>query len=90
MKNLVSFISLALFCFLSTATYSQTTFTGAVSPDWADAGNWSNGLPDPDNDTNIPAADSKEWLKTKKACDYFKVIAPTLIGAEKTRVSSRQ
>ena len=55
MKNLVSFLSLAVFCFLSTATYSQTTFTGAISNSWANAGNWSNGLPAIGNDATIPA-----------------------------------
>jgi|GEM_PF-2542080 len=55
MKTLVSFLSLAVFCFLSTATYSQTTFTGAISTDWALADNWSNGLPAPGNEATIPA-----------------------------------
>ena len=62
MKNIVSFLSLAVFCFLSTATYSQTTYTGAIGitdlGDWADPGNWSNGLPAIGNDATIPAGKS--------------------------------
>ena len=55
MKNLIVLISLAVCCLFSTATFSQTTFTGAISNDWADAGNWSNGLPAVGNDAAIPA-----------------------------------
>ncbi len=54
MKNLITLVSLAAFCFLSTATFSQTTFTGAISNDWADASNWDNGLPATGNDATIP------------------------------------
>ena len=54
MKNLIACLSLAVFCFLSTTTFSQTTFTGAISTDWAAAGNWDNGLPAPGNDATIP------------------------------------
>ena len=32
-----------------------TVFTGLVSSDWFDAGNWDNGLPALGNDANIPA-----------------------------------
>ena len=34
---------------------SQTTFTGAISQDWGEEGNWFNGLPAIGNDANIPA-----------------------------------
>ncbi len=54
MKNLIALISLAACCLFSTTTFSQTTFTGANSTDWADAGNWDNGLPAPGNDATIP------------------------------------
>ncbi len=54
MKNLIALISLAACCLFSTATFSQTTFTGAISNDWADAGNWDNGLPSSVNNATIP------------------------------------
>ena len=54
MKNLIACLSLAVFCLLSTTTFSQTTFTGANSTDWADAGNWDDGLPAAGNDATIP------------------------------------
>ena len=54
MKNLIVCLSLAIFCLLSSTAFSQTTFTGANSTDWADAGNWDNGLPAPGNDATIP------------------------------------
>ena len=54
MKNLAASISLGLCCLLVTSAYSQTTFTGAISNDWADTGNWSNGLPAEGNDATIP------------------------------------
>jgi hypothetical protein len=54
MKSLVPCLSLAVFCLLATATYSQTTFTGANSDYWADAGNWDNGVPAAGNDATIP------------------------------------
>ena len=54
MKNLTACLSLAVFCFLSTIAFSQTTFTGSNSEIWADAGNWDNGLPAVGNDAIIP------------------------------------
>ena len=54
MKNLIVCLSLAAYCLFSTTAFSQTTFTGAVSDDWADAGNWDNGLPSEGNDATIP------------------------------------
>ena len=55
MKNLIAFLSLGVCCLLATSAFSQTTFTVAISNDWADAGNWSNGLPAVGNDATIPA-----------------------------------
>ena len=55
MKNLTACLSLAVCCFLSTIAFSQTTFTGAISNDWALADNWSNELPALGNDAIIPA-----------------------------------
>jgi hypothetical protein len=54
MKNLIYCFSLALYCLTSTQVFSQTTFTGANSTDWADPGNWDNGLPTNENDATIP------------------------------------
>ena len=54
MKNLITCISLAVFCFLSTTAFSQITYwNGKKSKDWGDAGNWSNGLPAPGNNAQI-------------------------------------
>ena len=78
MKNLTIYLSLAVFCFLSTATYSQTTFTGAVSPDWHDAGNWDNGLPAAGNDATIPAGltvVNSGTINNDKNTDYYYVRA---------------
>ena len=61
MKNLAAFLALGLCCLLATSTFSQTTFTGAISNDWADAGNWDNGLPAISNDATIPAGLSVEF-----------------------------
>ena len=55
MKNLTACLSLAVFCLLAATAFSQTTFTGAVSDDWDDAGNWDNGLPAEGNNATIPA-----------------------------------
>jgi hypothetical protein len=52
MKKFLFCLSLALFA--STQLFSQTTFTGSNSDDWADAGNWDNGLPAAGNDATIP------------------------------------
>jgi PKD repeat protein len=54
MKNLIISLSLAVFCLLSATAFSQTTFTGAISDDWADTGNWDNELPAAGNDATIP------------------------------------
>ena len=54
MKRLVAFLSLPALCLLSTGALSQTSFTGAISQDWGEAGNWTNGLPAPGNDATIP------------------------------------
>ena len=54
MKRLVAFLSLAALCLLSTEALSQTTFTGAISQDWGEEGNWTHGLPAPGNDATIP------------------------------------
>jgi hypothetical protein len=44
-------IFMALFLFLSVSVYGgQTSWTGSVSTDWNTAGNWTAGVPDP-NDT---------------------------------------
>ena len=50
MKNVLT----ALACFLSLSVFSQTTFTGAISNEWDNAGNWNNGLPAAGNDATIP------------------------------------
>ena len=55
MKNLTACLSLAVFCFLSTIAFSQTTFTGANSNWWFDAGNWDSGFPNYGNNAIIPA-----------------------------------
>ena len=44
----------ALACLISVNILSQTTFTGAISNDWSDAGNWDNGIPAEGNDATIP------------------------------------
>src|SRR3974377_516308 len=36
---------------LPAISYADTTWTGAVSQDWNNAGNWNNGLPGPANGT---------------------------------------
>ena len=54
MKRLVAFLSLPALCLLSTGALSQTSFTGAISQDWGESGNWTNGLPAPGNDATIP------------------------------------
>ena len=54
MKNLIACLSLAVCCLLATIAFSQTTFTGAVSNDWNDDGNWDNGHPYSGNDAIIP------------------------------------
>ena len=54
MKNLIVCISLALLCLTSATTFSQTTFTGVMSTNWANTGNWDNGLPSVDNSGTIP------------------------------------
>ena len=54
MKRFVAFLSLAALCLLSTEALSQTTFTGAISQDWGEEGNWTHGLPAPGNDATIP------------------------------------
>lgn len=54
MKNLITCISLAVFCFLSTTAFSQITYwNGKKSKHWGDPGNWSNGLPAPGNNAQI-------------------------------------
>lgn len=55
MKRRVVFLSLATLCLSSTEGVSQTTFTGAISQTWSEGGNWTNGLPAPGNDANIPS-----------------------------------
>jgi len=46
---------LVLLCLSTSIVFSQTTFTGAISDDWAEAGNWDNGLPAMGNDATIPS-----------------------------------
>ncbi len=55
MKNLIVSLSLVVLCLSTSIVFSQTTFTGAISNDWAEAGNWDNGLPAMGNDATIPA-----------------------------------
>ena len=45
MKRLLALMSLAALCLVSTEALSQTNFTGAISQDWGEEGNWTNGLP---------------------------------------------
>tara|TARA_B110000003_G_scaffold137671_1_gene139400 strand:+ start:1717 stop:3042 length:1326 start_codon:yes stop_codon:yes gene_type:complete len=54
MKQFVAFLSLAALCLLSTEALSGTTFTGAISQDWGEEGNWTHGLPAPGNVATIP------------------------------------
>ena len=45
-KLAISLFGSALTVSLSTlTTTAQTTWTGAVSQDWSNAGNWTNGVP---------------------------------------------
>ena len=53
MKCLIYCLSLAFFCLISTFSFSQTTFTGAVNNDWSNGGNWDNGIPGPGNNATI-------------------------------------
>lgn len=56
MKNLTFFILLGIL-FFGTALSAQTTqWTGNVSSDWFDSGNWSNGVPDMNKTATI------EWF----------------------------
>ena len=55
MKNLIVSLSLVLLCLSTSIVFSQTTFTGAISDDWAEIGNWDNGLPAMGNDATIPS-----------------------------------
>ena len=54
MKKLIVSLSLAVLCLSTSIVFSQTTFTGAISNDWGEAGNWENGLPAAGNDATIP------------------------------------
>ena len=55
MKKLIVSLSLAVLCLSTSVVFSQTTFTGANSNVWAEAGNWDNGLPAAGNNATIPA-----------------------------------
>ena len=55
MKKLIVSLSLVVLCLSTSIVFSQTSFTGAISGDWAEAGNWDNGLPAMGNDATIPA-----------------------------------
>jgi hypothetical protein len=55
MKKLIISLSLAVLYLSSSTAFSQTTFTGSNSTNWADTGNWDNGLPAAGNDATIPA-----------------------------------
>jgi len=55
MKNLIVSLSLVVLCLSTSIVFSQTSFTGAISNDWAEAGNWDNGLPAMGNDATIPS-----------------------------------
>ena len=55
MKNLIVSLSLVVLCLSTSIVFSQTTFTGAISDDWAEAGNWDNGLPAIGNEATIPS-----------------------------------
>ncbi|MDE0979057.1 MAG: hypothetical protein OSA78_03620 [Flavobacteriales bacterium] len=54
MNQFLTAFLLVIFCFFSFEANSQTTFTGAVSEDWAVLGNWDDGIPAFGNNAVIP------------------------------------
>ena len=72
----------ALACLMCVNILSQTSFTGAISNQWVNAGNWDNGLPALGNDANIPIGLNVNAVGISSYCNIYNYGTMTFEGFE--------